>query len=117
MFNGVTCRVLNVECTPQPDAMNPCEDIMGFVWLRLCVWLVGTTAFLANTVAMLVLFSRALNNSVPKFLMFMLAFADFCTAIYLLLLAYEDLISSEEYFNHAYTWQNGNYSTFSTTKL
>jgi hypothetical protein len=82
---------------------------MGFYWLRVCVWLVGIAALLANVVVMLVVFRKKFNYSVPRFLMSNLAFADFCTAIYLLLLAYEDLVSSEKYFNYAYTWQNGNY--------
>ncbi|XP_026816863.1 lutropin-choriogonadotropic hormone receptor-like isoform X1 [Rhopalosiphum maidis] len=97
----------DVKCWPQPNALNPCEDIMGFYWLRVCVWLVGIAALLANVVVMLVVFRKKFNYSVPRFLMSNLAFADFCTAIYLLLLAYEDLVSSEKYFNYAYTWQNG----------
>ncbi|XP_025407584.1 lutropin-choriogonadotropic hormone receptor-like isoform X2 [Sipha flava] len=97
----------NIECWPKPNALNPCEDIMGFFWLRICVWMVGILAFLANMVVLMVVFRRTLNCSVPRFLMSNLAFADFCTAIYLLLLAYEDLTSSEKYFNYAYTWQNG----------
>ncbi|XP_060858786.1 lutropin-choriogonadotropic hormone receptor-like isoform X2 [Metopolophium dirhodum] len=97
----------DVQCWPQPDAFNPCEDIMGFYWLRVCVWLVGIAALLANLVVMTVVFRKNFNHSVPRFLMCNLAFADFCTAIYLLLLAYKDLESSEKYFNYAYSWQNG----------
>ncbi|KAF0773538.1 lutropin-choriogonadotropic hormone receptor-like, partial [Aphis craccivora] len=100
-------RESDVKCWPQPNALNPCEDIMGFYWLRVCVWLVGIAALLANVVVLLVVFRKKFNYSVPRFLMSNLAFADFCTAIYLLLLAYEDLVSSEKYFNYAYTWQNG----------
>ncbi|XP_022166335.1 lutropin-choriogonadotropic hormone receptor-like isoform X2 [Myzus persicae] len=97
----------DVQCWPQPDALNPCEDIMGFFWLRVSVWLVGSAALLANVVVLMVVFRKDFNHSVPRFLMSNLAFADFCTAIYLLLLAYEDLVSSEKYFNYAYSWQNG----------
>lgn len=83
---------------------------MGFYWLRVCVWLVGIAALLANLVVLLVAFRRRSSRSAPRFLMSNLAFADFCTAIYLLLLAYEDLESSEKYFNYAYSWQNGKYA-------
>jgi len=101
-------RKSDVKCWPQPDALNPCEDIMGFYWLRVCVWLVGIAGLLANLVVMTVVFRKNFSHSVPRFLMCNLAFADFCTAIYLLLLAYKDLESSETYFNYAYSWQNGN---------
>lgn len=110
-------RESDVKCWPQPNALNPCEDIMGFYWLRVCVWLVGILALLANVVVLLVVFRKKFNYSVPRFLMSNLAFADFCTAIYLLLLAYEDLVSSEKYFNYAYTWQNGNYCASNTFSL
>lgn len=101
-------RKVTVKCWPQPNALNPCENIMGFDWLRICVWMVGITALLANMVVLLVLFCKRSHTSVSRFLMSNLAFADFCTAIYLLLLAYEDKESNETYFNYAYTWQNGN---------
>ena len=28
----------NVVCTPQPDALNPCEDIVSFKPLRVAIW-------------------------------------------------------------------------------
>lgn len=102
-------RKSGIKCWPQPNALNPCEDIMGFYWLRVSVWLVGISALMANLVVLLVVTRKKATNSVPRFLMSNLAFADFCTAVYLLLLAYEDLESSERYFNYAYNWQNGNY--------
>ncbi|XP_017304405.1 lutropin-choriogonadotropic hormone receptor-like, partial [Diaphorina citri] len=45
----ITCGNVNlkrhqVTCTPIPDALNPCEDIMGYAWLRLCVWFVISAA-------------------------------------------------------------------------
>lgn len=35
----------NVQCFPKPDALNPCEDVMGFKWLRVSVW-IGNEIFL-----------------------------------------------------------------------
>ncbi|XP_050438466.1 lutropin-choriogonadotropic hormone receptor-like [Adelges cooleyi] len=96
-----------VKCSPQPDALNPCEDIMGFFWLRMSVWIVGVTALLGNMIVLLVVIRKRANKSVPRFLMSNLAFADFCTAIYLLILAYQDFESSNKYFNYAYNWQTG----------
>ncbi|VVC37554.1 GPCR, rhodopsin-like, 7TM,Leucine-rich repeat,Leucine-rich repeat domain, L domain-like,G protein- [Cinara cedri] len=96
-----------VQCSPKPDDLNPCEDIMGQIWLRISVWIVGIGALLPNFVVMLVAFRKKLHFSVPRFLMGNLAFADFFTAVYLLLLAYEDVISKDNYFNYASTWQYG----------
>lgn len=81
---------------------------MGYYWLRIGVWVVGISALLSNLVVLSVVFRKKFKQSVPRFLMSNLAFADICTAIYLLLLAYEDLESKEKYFNYAYNWQNGN---------
>uniref|UniRef100_A0A1B6FIP4 G-protein coupled receptors family 1 profile domain-containing protein n=1 Tax=Cuerna arida TaxID=1464854 RepID=A0A1B6FIP4_9HEMI len=96
-----------VQCYPEPDALNPCEDIMGSDWLRTSVWLVIGTAFLGNTAVLVVLISARSETSVPRFLMCHLAFADLCMALYLLLLAVTDLRSTGVYFNYAFDWQRG----------
>lgn len=94
-------------CWPEPDALNPCEDIMGSDWLRTSVWLVIGTAFLGNTAVLVVLMAARSETSVPRFLMCHLAFADLCMALYLLLLAVTDLRSTGVYFNYAFDWQRG----------
>ncbi|XP_046990869.1 thyrotropin receptor-like, partial [Schistocerca americana] len=96
-----------VRCTPEPDALNPCEDIMGLPWLRGCVWVVVTAALLGNAAVLLVLLCSASDLTVPKFLMCHLATADFCMGLYLLALAAMDLKSMGFYFNYAYSWQIG----------
>lgn len=98
--------VRTVECTPEPDAFNPCEDVMGYEWLRVIVWFVLLAALLGNTVVMLVLLSNNSKLSVAKFLMCNLAFADFLMGTYLLILASIDIHTLGEYFNHAIAWQN-----------
>lgn len=37
------------------NALNPCEDVMGYQWLRISVWIVVTLAVVGN-VAVLVVF-------------------------------------------------------------
>uniref|UniRef100_A0A8D8WM66 Lutropin-choriogonadotropic hormone receptor n=1 Tax=Cacopsylla melanoneura TaxID=428564 RepID=A0A8D8WM66_9HEMI len=96
-----------ITCTPAPDAFNPCEDIMGYAWLRLCVWFVISTAIVGNLAVLVVTLSHTSEKSVPRFLISHLATADLCMAFYLLLLAIKDLQSTEYYFNHAYDWQKG----------
>ncbi|XP_057679276.1 thyrotropin receptor [Corythoichthys intestinalis] len=96
-----------VICAPVPDEFNPCEDIMGFAFLRVSVWFVSLLAILGNVVVLLVLLTSHYKLSVSRFLMCHLAFADLCMGIYLLLIASVDLHTRAEYFNHAIDWQTG----------
>ncbi|KAG7308391.1 hypothetical protein JYU34_005588 [Plutella xylostella] len=96
-----------VECTPQPDALNPCEDVMGWAWLRASVWFVVAAAVVGNLAVLLVLLSNHNELTVPRFLMCHLALADLFTGLYLFMLAVVDLRSYGEFFNYAYDWQYG----------
>ncbi|XP_075993497.1 thyrotropin receptor [Genypterus blacodes] len=96
-----------VVCSPVPDEFNPCEDIMGFGFLRVSVWFVSLLAVLGNVVVLVVLLTSHYKLSVSRFLMCHLAFADLCMGIYLLLIASVDLHTRAEYFNHAIDWQTG----------
>ncbi|KAJ8722304.1 hypothetical protein PYW08_004706 [Mythimna loreyi] len=96
-----------VECTPIPDALNPCEDVMGWSWLRASVWFVIAAAVVGNVAVLLVLLTNHTEITVPRFLMCHLAFSDLCTGIYLFMLAVVDLRSYGEFFNYAFDWQYG----------
>ena len=96
----------DILCTPEPDAFNPCEDVMGYFWLRITVWFVLLAALLGNSLVLLVLITSRSKFTVPKFLMCNLAFADFFMGVYLLLLASIDVRTLGEYFNYAVQWQN-----------
>lgn len=50
--------VIDVKCYPIPDALNPCEDVMGSDWLRGSVWLVIFLAVFGNVAVLIVLFSN-----------------------------------------------------------
>lgn len=95
----------NVTCTPQPDAFNPCEDVMGYVWLRVIVWFVLLSAIVGNVIVMFVICTSRHKMDVNKFLVCNLAFADFLMGLYLLLLASIDIRTLGEYFNFAIHWQ------------
>lgn len=45
-------------CFPKPDALNPCEDVMGSNWLRGSVWIVVLLAVIGNVAVLIVLFSN-----------------------------------------------------------
>ncbi|XP_046803895.1 thyrotropin receptor [Lucilia cuprina] len=103
-----TFRKHDVECYPIPNALNPCEDVMGYQWLRTSVWIVVGLAVIGNVAVLVVILSiKAETPSVPRFLMCHLAFADLCLGLYLLLIASIDAHSMGEYFNYAYDWQYG----------
>lgn len=99
--------VIDVKCFPKPDALNPCEDVMGSNWLRGSVWIVVLLAVFGNVAVLIVLFANRSDVTVPKILISNLAFADFCMGLYLLLIASIDAHSIGEYFNVAYDWQYG----------
>lgn len=97
-----------IACYPEPDPLNPCEDVVGFVWLRGVIWFVWVMAIFGNVVVMAIL--CATNQSrlrVNHFLMMNLAFADFCTGVYMAMLAVQDARTAGEYYNFAVDWQTG----------
>ncbi|XP_073466421.1 thyrotropin receptor [Aquarana catesbeiana] len=94
-------------CTPEPDEFNPCEDIMGYNFLRIIVWFVNLLAILGNAFVFFILVTSHYKLTVPRFLMCNLAFADLVMGIYLLLIASEDLHTRSEYYNYAINWQTG----------
>lgn len=47
-------RKPSVECYPMPDALNPCEDVMGYQWLRISVWVVVALAVVGNVAVLTV---------------------------------------------------------------
>ncbi|KAF8782393.1 Thyrotropin receptor like protein [Argiope bruennichi] len=96
-----------VTCYPEPDAFNPCEDVMGQWSLRVAVWFVLIAAMLGNLAVLLVILTARSTMTVSKFLMCHLAFADFCMGIYLLIIASVDVRTMGTYFNHAIEWQHG----------
>ncbi|XP_048258817.1 thyrotropin receptor-like [Haliotis rufescens] len=103
---NVSINYRKVLCTPQPNALNPCEDVMGYEWLRVFVWFVLLATLCGNVIVIIVIINGRSKMTVPKFLMCNLSFADFIMGLYLLLLASIDAHSLGEYFNHAVYWQN-----------
>lgn len=56
-FNHI-CSKIDIQCYPIPDALNPCEDVMGAQWLRISVWIVVFLAVFGNIAVLIVLFSN-----------------------------------------------------------
>ncbi|NXY07474.1 FSHR protein, partial [Pteruthius melanotis] len=104
---GLCNEVVNVACSPKPDAFNPCEDIMGYNILRVLIWFINILAITGNTVVLIILISSQYKLTVPRFLMCNLAFADLCIGIYLLFIASVDIQTKSQYYNYAIEWQTG----------
>ncbi|XP_059421694.1 lutropin-choriogonadotropic hormone receptor-like [Carassius carassius] len=96
-----------LQCSPEADAFNPCEDIAGFSFLRVAIWFINVLAIAGNLTVLLVLCTSRCKLTVPKFLMCHLAFADLCIGVYLLMIATVDLRTQGHYSQHAIEWQNG----------
>ncbi|KAM3606025.1 uncharacterized protein V6R79_009544 [Siganus canaliculatus] len=96
-----------VKCTPKPDAFNPCEDLLGFPFLRCLSWIITVFAVTGNLAVLVILLISHHKLTISKFLMCNLAVADLCMGLYLMLIAYMDYHSCHEYYNHATDWQTG----------
>lgn len=104
-----------VECTPKPDAFNPCENVLGTEVLPVISWTVAALAIIGNFFVILVLSVvtcdracvRQHHLSVQKILVLNLAVADMCMGIYLLLISAMDARSSGEYYKFGVEWQTG----------
>ncbi|XP_036880319.2 lutropin-choriogonadotropic hormone receptor isoform X2 [Manis javanica] len=101
------CSPKILRCAPEPDAFNPCEDIMGYDFLRVLIWLINILAITGNTTVLFVLLTSRYKLTVPRFLMCNLSFADLCMGLYLLLIASVDSQTKGQYHNHAIDWQTG----------
>ncbi|XP_072491714.1 follicle-stimulating hormone receptor isoform X2 [Notamacropus eugenii] len=100
-------EVVDVACSPKPDAFNPCEDIMGYNFLRVLIWFISILSITGNIVVLVILITSQYKLTVPRFLMCNLAFADLCIGIYLLLIASVDIHTKSQYHNYAIDWQTG----------
>lgn len=96
-----------LQCSPEADAFNPCEDMAGFGFLRVAIWFINVLAIAGNLTVLLVIFTSRCKLTVPRFLMCHLAFADLCIGVYLLMIAAVDLRTRGHYSQHAIEWQTG----------
>ncbi|KAK1171111.1 follicle-stimulating hormone receptor-like [Acipenser oxyrinchus oxyrinchus] len=106
-YNENCKEVTEVVCSPKPDAFNPCEDIMGYIYLRVLIWFIGIMTITGNLVVIVVLLTSRYKLTVPRYLMCNLAFADLCMGIYLLLIASVDIQTQSQYYNYGISWQTG----------
>ncbi|KAF8386073.1 fshr-1, partial [Pristionchus pacificus] len=98
----------DVKCTPEPDAMNPCESIVGYPVLRYAIWFFWISSVILNLIVWFILaMAYEARKRSHYIFMFNLSFANALSAIYLGLLALEDKDTQDEYFRFAVGWQTG----------
>ncbi|GMR58574.1 hypothetical protein PMAYCL1PPCAC_28769, partial [Pristionchus mayeri] len=98
----------DVKCTPEPDAMNPCESIVGYLWLRYAIWFFWISSVILNLIVWFILAMAYETRKRSHYIfMFNLSFANALSAVYLGLLALEDKDTQDEYFRFAVGWQTG----------
>ena len=106
--SNVTLSVIRldpVNCYPEPDALRPCDDIMGNVYLTSISWIVSFIAVLTNGIVFGVLVMSRRQFTVTKFLIINLAFADLCLGLYLFVLTCASIDTTGKYYNSVYSWQ------------
>jgi hypothetical protein len=103
----------NFTCTPIPDVLTPCENLLDDLWLRVAVWLVSLLGILSNfcVIAYNVMYSvfYYYNNhdvNVSTFLLTNLATADSLMSVYLLFIAVKDSSSRDNFDESALVWQH-----------
>uniref|UniRef100_A0A915JA89 G-protein coupled receptors family 1 profile domain-containing protein n=1 Tax=Romanomermis culicivorax TaxID=13658 RepID=A0A915JA89_ROMCU len=97
-----------IECTPQPDDLNPCEDLMHQKWLKISIWIVWILAAVGNmTVIFVLCASQRIKHHVNHFLIINLSISDFFIGMYLAILAVQDARTAGRYYNFAVDWQTG----------
>ncbi|XP_015218187.2 lutropin-choriogonadotropic hormone receptor [Lepisosteus oculatus] len=96
-----------LQCSPKPDAFNPCEDIIGYGFLRVLIWFINILAIVGNLIVLLVVMTSQYKLTVPRFLMCNLAFANFCMGVHLLMIATVDFKTRSQYSQYAIEWQTG----------
>ena len=98
-----------VLCTPVPDALNPCENLMDPMFLRVAIWAIWVIALLGNGTVLFVAIGAMEKLETYQFIICNLAIADFFMGIYLAFLAIVDIrtFGDESFYQSALSWQFG----------
>ncbi|VDK52501.1 unnamed protein product [Anisakis simplex] len=105
---AVTDFFASIQCSPMPNALNPCENVVGFQFLRWAIWFVWISAIVGNIGVWIVLATvHQKRMRVHYFFMANLSTADLLTGVHLGMLAIQDVRTSDEYYNYAVNWQTG----------
>nr|XP_006813017.1 PREDICTED: uncharacterized protein LOC102803992 [Saccoglossus kowalevskii] len=97
----------SLECTPEADMFSSCEELMESEVLRICVWILGLSAFLGNIFVIIWRMrdtkEREKGHSI---LIVNLGCADFLMGIYMLIIASVDMLYRGNYSVYDYDWRH-----------
>ncbi|RWS25524.1 G-protein coupled receptor GRL101-like protein [Leptotrombidium deliense] len=108
---------IDSECSPLPNELSSCEDLMSNLTLRISIWTLGLIALTGN---FLVIAYRSVHRSSNKvnnyeqthsgqlihsFLIKNLAFGDLFMGVYLIAIAFVDIYYRGIYFIHDSIWR------------
>ncbi len=98
-----------VSCNPLPDALNPCENLMDPMFLRVAIWAIWIIALLGNGTVLFVAIGALEKLETYQFIICHLAIADFFMGVYLAFLAIVDIrtFGDESFYQSALSWQLG----------
>ena len=94
-----------VRCRPEPDAFNPCDDVIGTTLLRVFSWASSLLAIFGNVFLLIVLYCNESPLNVYKLLMYHLGIANTIMGFYLGLLCSLDAFTYGRYYNFVRAWQ------------
>ena len=94
-----------VKCTPEPDAFNPCDDVIGTTVLRVFSWASSLLAIFGNVFLLIVLYCNESPLNVYKLLMYHLGIANTIMGLYLAMLCSLDTFTYGRYYNFVRAWQ------------
>ena len=98
-----------VRCNPLPDALNPCDNLMDPMFLRVAIWAIWIIALLGNGTVLFVAIGALEKLETYQFIICHLAIADFFMGVYLAFLAIVDIrtFGDESFYQSALSWQLG----------
>ena len=102
-------------CSPQPDAFNPCEDLLGNSdVLRAAIWIVVLLALFGNGMVIIIFIGYSvivrrtkINLFIMHFFYANLASADLLMGIYLLTIASADIHTLGHFSEDDVEWRTG----------
>ncbi len=100
---------LALNCSPGPNELSPCANLIDPWPLRLVVWFLWIVALLGNGAVLFISIATKEKLEVYQFLICCLAFANFCMGVYLAFLSAVDIRTYGEvsFYQSALYWQNG----------
>lgn len=103
-----------IKCTPLPDPLTPCENLLGKgLLLRISVCFISTMGIACNIFAIIFnvidgiyLYHSTMFFNVPVFLLTNLALSDLFMSIYLIIIAIKDISTRDHFDKVALIWQH-----------